>query len=349
MLSSDQRRGVITLVPKKGKDLCMLKHWRPISLLNVDYKILTNVLAMRLQTVLDKIISHDQVGYIKGRFIGVNIRTCADILTYCQNTGKKGLIAQIDFQKAFDTVNWSFMLKCLKAFNFGETFISWVKILYTDIESCVTNNGKSSEFFNLERGIRQGCCLSALLFIIVVETLAISIRNNENIKGITVNDEEFKINQLADDTTLYLSEVSSFQKALETLEKFSVCSGLCINREKTEVVPINVQPFVNNNLGISWQKGSFKLLGIWFSSNENKMIELTLNDKLERIKNSIMAWSNIKLAMFGKIIVLKTMVLSQILNICSTVYMPDYFIKQVDSIFFQFLWGQGKRAKVKML
>ena len=95
------------------------------------------------------------------------------------------------------------MLKCLRAFNFGETFISWVKILYTDIESCVTNNGKSSEFFNLERGIRQGCCLSALLFIIVVETLAISIINNENIKGITVNNEEFKINQHVDDTTLW--------------------------------------------------------------------------------------------------------------------------------------------------
>ena len=154
LLSLDQRRGVITLVPKKDKDLRLLKHWRPISLLNVDYKILTKVLATRLQKVLGNIINPDQVGYIKGRFIGVNIRTCADILAYCQNAQQKGLIAQIDFQKAFDTINWSFLLKCLKAFNFGESFISWVKTLYTNIESCVTNNGKSSEFFILERGIR---------------------------------------------------------------------------------------------------------------------------------------------------------------------------------------------------
>ena len=105
---------------------------------------------MRMQGVLDNIVDHDQVGYIKGRFIGLNIRTTANILTFCQKTLQKGLIAQIDFQKALDTVNWSFLLKCLKVFNFGDTFTSCVKILYTKIESCVTNNGKSSEFFTLE-------------------------------------------------------------------------------------------------------------------------------------------------------------------------------------------------------
>ena len=127
---------------------------------------------MRMQGVLDNIVDHDQVGYIKGHFIGLNIRTTANILTFCQKTLQKGQIAQIDFQKAFDTVDWSFVLKCLKVFNFGDTFTSWVNILYTQIESCVTYNGKSSEFFTLERGIRQGCCLSALLFILVVEILA---------------------------------------------------------------------------------------------------------------------------------------------------------------------------------
>ena len=101
---------------KKGKDLRLLKDWRPITLLNVDYKILTKALAMRMQGVLDNIVDHDQVGYIKGRFIGLNIYTTANILTFCQKTLQKGLIAQIDFQKAFDTVDWSFLLKFLKFF-----------------------------------------------------------------------------------------------------------------------------------------------------------------------------------------------------------------------------------------
>ena len=83
-LSADQKRGIITLVPKKGKNLCQLKNWHPISLLNVDYKILTKVLAMCLQNV-NKIISTDQVGYITGRYMGTNIRTTADILNYCKS------------------------------------------------------------------------------------------------------------------------------------------------------------------------------------------------------------------------------------------------------------------------
>ena len=79
-LSYDQKRGIITLIPKKGKDLCLLKNWGQL----VDYKILTKALATRLQVILKNIINPDQVGYLAGRFIGENIRTTADILTYCK-------------------------------------------------------------------------------------------------------------------------------------------------------------------------------------------------------------------------------------------------------------------------
>ena len=188
-------------------------------------------------------------------------------------------------------------MKCLKAYNFGDTFISWVKILYTQIESCVTNNGKSSEFFTLERGIRQGCCLSALLFILVVEILAISNRNNKDIKGIIINKKEFKIGQLTHDTTLYLADISSLKNSLLLLERLSVCSGLCINKDKSKVIPLNIQNVEKHKLGISWQKRSFKILCIWFSSNEDENIWLNLNDKVERIKDTITTWSNIHLTM----------------------------------------------------
>ena len=153
-----------------------------MSLLNVDYKILTKALAIRTQKVLDNIISPDQVGYIKGRFIGENIRTTADILTFCKINQKPALISLIDFEKAFDTVRWSFLLKALKAVNFGRSYINWVELLYSEPESCVTNNGKSSIFFKLERGITQGCCLSALLFIIVVKSLQLASEHQKRLK-----------------------------------------------------------------------------------------------------------------------------------------------------------------------
>ena len=138
-LSMNQKRGVITLVPKHGKDVRHLSNWRPISVLNTDYKILTKLYALRLQTVLGDIINPDQVGYLKGRFIGENIRTIKDIMDYTQYFKMSGLIALIDFQKASDTVNWSFLIKCLNSFNFGDKFISTVKMLYSDIEQIMVN------------------------------------------------------------------------------------------------------------------------------------------------------------------------------------------------------------------
>ena len=130
-------------------------------------------------------------------------------MTYCKMKKLPLLITQIEFEKAFGSLSWSFLLKSLGKYNFGNYFISWVKILYNGIESCVTNNGKSSNFFKLERGIRQGCCLCALLFILVAEILAISVRADSSIKGIKVMNEVIKISQLADDTTLYLSDLES--------------------------------------------------------------------------------------------------------------------------------------------
>ena len=207
-LSSDQKRGIIMLIPIKGKDLCQLKSWRPISLLNIDYKILTKALAMRLQNVLNKIISTDQVGNISDCYMGTNIQTTADILNYCKSkTDEKALIAMLDFEKAFDSVKWSFFYQCLKVFNFRNSFISWVKTIYTDIESCVTNNGFSSNFFKLIRRIRQDCSLNALLFIIVAEGLAINLRCNHSIHGIVIENNDFKICQLADDTMLFKRDI----------------------------------------------------------------------------------------------------------------------------------------------
>ena len=196
-LADGQRRGLLNLIPKKDKDLRYLKSWRPVSLLATDYKILAKALAIRLQKVISGLVNSDQVGYIKGRYIGENIRTTEDLMHYTSLKKIPVILALVDFEKAFDTVEWSFLFNTLVKFNFGENFIKWIKLLYTNISSCVSNNGYISNFFTLSRGIRQGCPISALLFI-----LAINIRCDMNIKGIMVDGKAFKIGQLADDTTL---------------------------------------------------------------------------------------------------------------------------------------------------
>ncbi len=195
-LSIDQRRGIITLIPKKDKKRTLLKNWRPISLLNTDYKILTKALASRLKKALPLIIDPDQTGFLEGRYIGENIRTISDLIDYTSLKNTPGILLLIDFEKAFDTVRWSHIIKCLKYFNFGELFIHWIQVIYNNINSTVINNGHASERFFITRGIRQGCPLSPYLFIVAVEILAISIRANKNIKGIKVGSSGVAINRL---------------------------------------------------------------------------------------------------------------------------------------------------------
>ena len=112
------------------------------------------------------------------------------------------LIIAVDFEKAFDTLEWTFMNQSLEKFHFPSLMKQWVRILYTDIISCVTNNGWSSEYFHLERGVSPGCPLSPYMFILCAEILAQQVRNYTKIEGIKIGGKEFKIKQYADDTQI---------------------------------------------------------------------------------------------------------------------------------------------------
>ena len=240
----------MTLIPKKDKNRLFLKNWRPITLLNTDYKIIARILSSRIQKVLPYVINEDQTGYIKGRFIGQNIRIIEDVLYFVEQKKLPGIILTIDFEKAFDSVNWSFIFKSLKLFNFGERFQKWVKIMYTNISSAVINNGNVSNWFNPSRGVRQGCPLSAYLFIIVAEVLACKIRQDKNIKGIEIAGRVIKISQLADDTTCVIDGPDSLKHLLNTFRLFAQCSGLKINIEKTTAKYIGT--LKNSRLLSSW-------------------------------------------------------------------------------------------------
>ena len=186
-----------------------------------------------------------------------------------------GFITPIDFEKVFDSIEWPFLFNCLKSFNFGNSFVSWIKTIYTNIKSCVGNNGYYSESFTISRSVRQGCPISALLFILVAEILAICIRQNNDIKGITLCNTTFKIAQLADDTTLFLSNLESVSNSIALFKFFSDFSGLRLNLDKTEIIPIGKNVGKNITLPQNLKKlrcktSVFKTLGIWFSNKENE-------------------------------------------------------------------------------
>ena len=218
-LSVTQKQEIITCLPKGDKPRHFLKNWRPISLLNTVYKIASGSIASRMKNKIDT----DQTGFISGRYIGENSRLIYDIMEYTEQKKKKipGLLLLFDFEKAFDSVSWSFIQKVTKFFNFGDSIRKWISVFYTDISARVNQGGNISDSFSLHKGCRQGDPLSPYIFILCAEILAIQIRNNNEIQGIKVRDKEYKLTLYADDSTLLLNgSEKSLKVSLEILESF---------------------------------------------------------------------------------------------------------------------------------
>ena len=149
-----------------------MRNWRPISLVNVDAKLASKTLAKRLEKVLPEVIHFNQNAFVKGRTIFDAVRTIDDVIEYARYKDIRGILAGIDFENAFDSLNLNFLLRVLHAFNFGPSFIQWIRVLYNNASSCVMNNDFTTGPFELSRGVRQGDPLSLYLFIIALETLA---------------------------------------------------------------------------------------------------------------------------------------------------------------------------------
>ena len=136
-IPTTQKLGVISLIFKKW-DPTNIENWRPTTILNTDYKFASNVLANRLKQVIHTLISTDQQGYIKDRYIGFNIRQIQDIIDYCDHTKTDDPLFFLDCRKAFDTVEWPFFISVLRHSGFKKNyFINWIGTLYNNCKTCI--------------------------------------------------------------------------------------------------------------------------------------------------------------------------------------------------------------------
>ena len=240
-LSISQKRGIIKLIPKKNKDPTIVKHLRPITLLNVDVKILSRTLAVRLQSVITSIVSKDQMAFIKGRNIGENILDVYSLIAAAEENDEADILIFLDIEKAYDTLNWRFLSTVLHKLDFPDSFIRWVEILHKNKEIQFFNNGFSSKPVHPNKGLAQGCGLSPLLFIIAMSRLSERLTRNESIEGITCGENEKKCCLAADDmvTASRVTE-HNLSEIVNTLEEFYVNSGLKVNYNKSIIVRIGV-------------------------------------------------------------------------------------------------------------
>ena len=350
-MSNTQKEGIVVCLPKGDKPREYLKNWRPISLLNVVYKIGTTCIANRLKTVLPKLINEDQSGFMADRYMGNNIRLIYDIINHCNKHNVRGLLLGIDFEKAFDSLDWTFMHNVLQAFGFHEDIQRWIKVFYQNIKSCILVNGQISNWFQIKRGCRQGDPISPYLFILCAEILAIMIRENADIKGIKIGETEYKISQFADDTELFLGgDRKSFEQTINILDVFGEKSGLRLSIEKTFVVWLgnipNQEVTYMPHLNFCWNPPKFKILGIWFAGDLESCTRLNFDAKLQEVRTLINIWMKRCLTPLGRIAVAKSLLLSKLVHLWMLLpNPPGNYMNDLQNMLFSFVWKK-KRDRI---
>lgn len=345
-LGGSQRQAVITLLDK-GKDRSLIKNWRPISLLNTDYKIASKAISNRLIQHLPGLIHENQVGYVKERSMTDNIRSIVDTINYLKSANLPGVLINVDFEKAFDSLNWGFLRETLKKVHFGPSFIKWIDLFYTNISSCIVNNGTTSKYFNVSRGVRQGDPLSPYLFIIAVEVMACKIRQDENIHGVNLGGEQVKLLQYADDTNGILQNKKSAKRFLENVKEYGQYSGLRLNTTKTEGMWLGSNRHKTSKpLNILWPDRPLRILGVYVSYDDEACYELNFQSRINKTKHLINLWSLRNLTMYGRAQIIKTFIVSQFLFICSAIATPQKLYKILNSLIFKFIW-RSKTERLK--
>jgi len=217
----------------KKKDRAEISNYRPITLLNTDYKILTKVLALQLVDKIHNMVHPDQTSFVPGRSIFNNVRLASTIIGYAELTESNGAIMALDQEKAYDKIRHNYLWRTLEKFNTPPIFIKTVQELYKHAYTQVAINRILSQPFKVTRGVRQGDPLSCTLFNLAIEPLACRIRKDKNLKGYKIPriEEKVIINLYTNDTNLFLDKDDNMDYVHTILEEWYRASGAKFNTE----------------------------------------------------------------------------------------------------------------------
>jgi hypothetical protein len=267
----------ITLIPKNDHPFSP-SDFRPISLLNSSIKLITKILAERLQEIIMRLIHKNQYGFIRSRSIHDCLAWAFEYLHICKMSKKEMVIIKLDFEKAFDKIEHHAILEILKHKGFGERWMGWIRNILSSGTSSVLLNGLLGKVFHCKRGLRQGDPLSPLLFVLAADLLQSIINDakNNNLLSLPIPQRagcDFPIVQYADDTLLVVEACPrQLQTLKELLQVFSSSTGRKVNYSKSVMVPLNPEDYKLSQLSRAFgcQTGSlpFTYLGLPLGTNK---------------------------------------------------------------------------------
>ena len=342
-LPLSMRSGVITLICKDASRKSSLSFWHPISLLNVDYKIISKSLTNRLAKVLQFVIHEVQTCSVPGRSITDTLHLIRNVFDFVEGKSMRCGLVNFDQAKAFDRVSHEYLWKTLQVFGFGPDFVARVKMLYTNAFSQVLVNGFLSEPFSVTRSVRQGCGLSPLLYVLCVEPLAHRLRMCPQFRGLALPGRagEVKVVQYADNTTCFIRDERSLASILQIFSDFQLVSGAKLNLTKCKGYWLNnsANNFVSH-CGIPFNSRGIKCLGVFFSSDSAVMAEENWSSVYAKCKGTIQSLSSRDLTLRGKAVTLQSLVCSKLWYMARIVGIPPGWLTRFNSLFFRFVWSK---------
>ena len=341
-LTHSHQSSYLRLIPKEGKSPNVIKNWRPITLSNCDFKIITKTLARKLTETVSDNISFMQTAYIPGRQITDNLHILLHAVEKAATANLDSMVVSLDAEKAFDSVEHWYLRGILKKLGLNK-FINIFNLMYKNQSVDILLNNGTAGSYKIKNGVKQGDALSCILFIMSMEPLIKNIITDNSIDPI--NDLIPKITAYADDITCLIKPNStSLTRIFNHYNELTNLSGLKLNADKTEVI----SNCSNTTFLIDYQGSQYpitpiprmKVNGIILSYNEEEVMALNFDKMYNAVLTQLRQWSNRGLSLLGKIQIFKTFGLSQIIYMGSVLMLSKKYETKLDEVIYRFIWNR---------
>ncbi|KAK2429733.1 hypothetical protein QL285_028147 [Trifolium repens] len=347
---------IIALIPK-SPDASSITQYRPIAMANFKFKIITKIIADRLASILPNLVSEEQKGFIKDRDIKDCLCIASEAANLIHNKAHGGNLAlKIDITKAFDTLDWSFLLKVLKTFGFNDTFCNWIHATLQSAFLSISINGKSHGYFNCSRGVRQGDPLSPLLFCLAEDVLSRSITKlvTEGKLSLIKGTRNFDVPShcfYADDLMIYCKGNIAGLKALtELFAAYALESGQVISTSKSTIYSGSISPrrldLIVQVLHFNVGSLPFSYLGVPIFKGKPKAYHF--QPIVDRVKLKLASWKASLLSIAGRIQLVRSVIQSMLTYTISLYSWPVSLLKYLEKCIRNFIWS-GEIDKRKLV
>lgn len=353
--------GWMSPIYKEKGERTKVVNYRPITLLNTDYKLLSKVLAIRLAAVAPDVVHEAQAGFVPGRRLRNHTQLAKMMIMWAEAKDVNGVIVALDQEKAYDKIAHDYLWRVLAKFGLPESFISLIQTLYESAVTSVVINGVTSKTYRIFRGVRQGDPLSCLLFDLAIEPLSAMIRESP-LKGFELPDggSALKATLFADDTTVYLAEGDDFRVLQAILDTWCSAAKAKFNIKKTEVIPLGKKAFrtalvdeysrtgkwrhLPENVHVAKDGDAVRILGAFMGNEVDQ--GAVWSAKVEKVRLVLERWKASRSTAVGKKHAVQMMLGGMTQFLTDVQRMPSRVTKKLTKMMRDFVWDDKQYVPI---